>query len=134
MNGLSTDIAQAAHEVTDDAYANVDAVIDRIFESVDRHLPLGRKLIKLTVESSVPPGTPRRGYRRVEWIESALEPIRGRLTPAQFDDLVSALAIVIGWEAIIVLTDIRGLELADARRVVSTAARSLIEGALTSAH
>jgi AcrR family transcriptional regulator len=131
LNGLSTDIAQAAHDITDDACANVDAVIERIFASVERHLPLGRKLIKLTIEAPVAPGTPRRGYRRIEWIESALAPIRNGLEPDRFEDLVSALSVVIGWEAIIVLTDIRGLDLDDARRVTSTAARTLIEAALT---
>jgi AcrR family transcriptional regulator len=130
LNGLSTDIAEAASAVTDDVYANLDAVIERIFASVERHLPLGRKLIKLTIDAPVEPGTPRRGYRRVEWIESALAPIRKRLKPARFDDLVSALSVLIGWESIIVLTDVRGLDLARARRVTSTAAHALIDSAL----
>lgn len=131
LNGLSSDIAEAAHDVTDDVHANLDAVIERIFASVDRHLPLGRKLIKLTIDAPAVPGTPRRGYRRVEWIESALSPVRKRLTRTRYDDLVSALSVLIGWESIVVLTDVRGLDLARARRVTTTAAHDLIDSALT---
>ncbi len=32
---------------------------------------------------------PRRGYRRVEWIERALDPLRGTLPPERFERLVS---------------------------------------------
>jgi hypothetical protein len=39
-------------------------------------LPLGRKLIKLTVDAPPADGGPRRGYRRIAWIERALEPAR----------------------------------------------------------
>ncbi|HVT97039.1 MAG TPA: helix-turn-helix domain-containing protein, partial [Acidobacteriaceae bacterium] len=40
-------------------------------------LHLGRALIRLTVEGAEPSaGGPRRGYRRVQWIEEALKPAR----------------------------------------------------------
>ena len=42
----------------------------------------GRKLIRPTVDSRTPDAgqdTPRRGYRRVEWIESALMPWRRQI-------------------------------------------------------
>src|SRR4029078_9987239 len=73
---------------------------------------LGRSLIRLTVDA--PPTTdgdvaPRRGYRRVEVIEKALAPLREQIDPDRFQRLVFALAMVIGWEAIIVQRDICGL-------------------------
>lgn len=55
-------------------------------------IPLGRKLIKLTVDAPAVPGTPRRGYRRIQWIERAIAPLRDELTPARFERLVSQLA------------------------------------------
>jgi hypothetical protein len=38
----------------------------------------------------------------------AIEPLRDNLDDSGFERLVSALAIVIGWEALIVLQDLRG--------------------------
>lgn len=93
-------------------------------------LPLGRRLLRLTVDTAIPnSGTdaPRRGYRRVEWIEAALEPLRDRLTKERFERLVSALAVLIGWEAMIVLRDTRGLGPTTERRVTIWAAHALID-------
>ena len=60
-------------------------------------LHLGRALIRLTVEADAPaPGVPRRGYRRVQWIERALAPAREELTAREFERLVSALSVLDG--------------------------------------
>jgi AcrR family transcriptional regulator len=91
---------------------------------------LGRTIIRLTVgaaDGSRPRATPRRGYRRVEWIERALEPLRDGLEPERFDRLVSALTLVIGWEAMIVLQDTRGLDHREAEEICVWAARALLE-------
>jgi AcrR family transcriptional regulator len=89
---------------------------------------LGRTIIRLTVgaDRSAPPATPRRGYRRVEWIERALEPLRETLPPDRFERLVSALTLLIGWESMIVLQDTRGLTPAEAEEVCVWAARTLL--------
>jgi hypothetical protein len=95
-------------------------------------LPLGRRLIRLTVDppadaDAAAPATPRRGYRRIAWIERSLQPLRDELTEEQFERLVSALALVVGWEAMIVLRDLRGLDCADEERVTTWAARVLVD-------
>lgn len=88
---------------------------------------LGRTIIRLTVGARTgTPGAPKRGYRRVEWIELALEPLRETLPPARFERLVSALTLLIGWEAMIVLQDIRGLDASEAEEVCAWAARALL--------
>jgi AcrR family transcriptional regulator len=90
---------------------------------------LGRTIIRHTVGAArkrEPGAPPRRGYRRVEWIERALEPLRPTLPPQRFERLVSALALLIGWEAMIVLQDVRGLEFAEAEEVCVWAARTLL--------
>ncbi len=98
-------------------------------------LPLGRSLIRLTVDAPARDDgtTPRRGYRRVAWIEHALEPLRPELAPDAFERLVSALAMVVGWEALVVLDDFRGLTPEQQTETSLWAARALVRAALDEA-
>jgi hypothetical protein len=73
---------------------------------------------------------PLRGTRRVDWIEMALAPARHRMSTPMFERLVSALALCIGIEALLVLRDIRGLDAAQAEEVSSWAARALLRASL----
>jgi AcrR family transcriptional regulator len=116
----------------DDAGSRVEAMVNTISALSEETLPLGRSLIRLTVDAppALGPGEPKRGYRRVGWIEKALEPLRGQLDPAAFERLVSALAMVIGWEGLVVLQDLRGLDVDEQREVVVWAARALIHAAI----
>ncbi len=94
---------------------------------------LGRTIIRHTIGTRAPDDTsakPRRGYRRVEWIELALEPARAQLSDAEFERLVSSFTLLIGWEALIVLRDIRGLSPAEAEDVSAWAAKALLAAAL----
>jgi AcrR family transcriptional regulator len=116
-----------------DARARIAALIEALGAGMADTLPLGRKLIKLTVDTPPADGGPRRGYRRIAWIERALEPARPQLAPARFDQLVSALAILIGWEAFIVLYDVRGLTTGQACAVVTDTALALIDAAIEDA-
>ena len=116
-----------------DARARIATLIEALSDGMADTLPLGRKLIKLTVDTPPADGGPRRGYRRIAWIERALEPARPRLAPDRFDQLVSALAILIGWEAFIVLYDVRGLTTGQARMVITDTALALIDAAIEDA-
>lgn len=130
---LSKQAVDAKFELVDpggDVEARVTTMIDAIIENARVTLPLGRSLIKLTIDSPTPPGTPRRGYRRVAWIEKALSPLRSELTPKEFERLVSALAMVIGWEALIILADVRALAPAEQRQTVIWTARAILRKAL----
>jgi AcrR family transcriptional regulator len=123
-----------ADEGGDDVVARVDALARAVVRQQDEESErLGRTLIRLTVESPADDqGTtsPRRGYRRVEWIEQALAPLRARVDEERFERLVSALAMVIGWEAMLVLRDIRGLDRVEEEAVSSWAARVLVKATL----
>jgi hypothetical protein len=66
----------------------------------------------------------------VQWLERALEPLRPQLSVEQFDRLISALAVVVGWEAMTVLRDVRGLDAETERQVSTWAAKALIEAVL----
>ena len=132
----SGEVDRALDSVGEDGSAEerVTALIDAFMDVSAETLPLGRRIIKLTVD---PPGdrepTPRRGQRRVEWLERTVEPLRPILDDAAFERLVSALSLVVGWEAMVVLQDTRGLD-ADAQRdVITWAARSLVSAALADA-
>ena len=64
------------------------------------------------------------------WIERALEPLRSQVEPGAFERLVSALAMLIGWEALIVLQDLRGLTAEQQQETSLWAARALIRATL----
>jgi AcrR family transcriptional regulator len=110
----------------------VEALVRVLFASAADTLPVGRQIIRLTVDGSTAGGTPRRGYRRIEWIERALEPARERLTPPEFERLVSALAVLIGWEAMTVLADVRAVPPPEQLDTVVWACRALVDAALRS--
>jgi AcrR family transcriptional regulator len=94
---------------------------------------LGRTIIRLAGRPATGREAPPRGYRRVGWIERALEPARDRLGPDRFEALVSMLTLLIGWEAALVLRDVRNLEPADGVEVTVRAARALVRDALADA-
>lgn len=75
-------------------------------------------------------GAPSRGYRRIEWIETALAPVRSRLGAAKFDRLVSARSLYVGIKTLLVLRDIRGLDTAEVTEVCRWAARALLRASL----
>jgi AcrR family transcriptional regulator len=131
LSQSAVDDAIDAADDGEDAEERVAAMI-RAFASISAEtLPLGRSLIRLTVDAARDdPSSPKRGYRRVGWLERALEPLRDRLTRDEFERLVSALAMVVGWEAEIVLQDLRGLDPEEELAVTLWTARSIVRAAL----
>jgi AcrR family transcriptional regulator len=112
---------------------DVEARLERMVRAVQGMSPeverLGRQLIRLTVDADpeTSSGTEvRRGYRRIEWIETALAPLRDQIERPAFDRLVAAIALVVGWEAMIVERDICGLSPQQAQELSVWAARSLL--------
>jgi AcrR family transcriptional regulator len=135
LSQRAVDEAIEAADTGPDVDARVAAMIGALGEMLRATLPLGRALIRLTVDAPTPTETefPRRGYRRVGWIEQAIAPLRDQLGQAGFDRLVSSLAMVIGWEAFIVLSDLRGLPPDQQLTVSLWAGRALIAAALAEA-
>jgi len=121
---------------SDDAEHRVEVMaraVQKNFASTEQQ---GRTLLRLTVDVGPRERSsdqPLRGYRRIEWIERALAPLRGKLDNKRFERLVSALAMVIGWESLIVARDIRALSLGDAEDVSAWAARTLVKATLDEA-
>ncbi|QIS12730.1 TetR/AcrR family transcriptional regulator [Nocardia arthritidis] len=136
IGNLSTDTDTVIEQVdSDDPRARIRALVDALCANIGDTLPMGRRLVKLTVDTA--PSTddqPRRGYRRVRWIEWALEPLRKSLSPNEFENLVSSVALVIGWEAFIVLTDVRGMGPEAIGELCTRTAITLIDAADPTAH
>jgi AcrR family transcriptional regulator len=134
LGAMNLDVEAAIDEAGEpDARARIATLIALLSDGMAGSLPLGRKLIKLTVDAPPSGPAPKRGYRRIGWIEQALEPIRPQLGPDRFEQLVSALAVVIGWEAFVVLFDVRGLTAGQAREILTGAALTLFDAALAQA-
>lgn len=122
---------------SDDVETRLDSLVGAALESsIESEVPL-RTLVRITVERRLdeakggpPLDAPLRGGRRIEWVESALEPVRERLGAERFERLVSGLAMVIGLEALLVLRDIRGLDQAEMDDVSRWAARALLRASL----
>src|SRR4051812_9957779 len=122
-------LVEPQFEQRGDAAERVEALVRAVQQGFAETEALGRTIIRLTVgagDSSTTGRVPRRGYRRVEWIERALEPLRETLPPERFERLVSALTLLIGWEPMIMLQDIRALTADEAEEVCVWAARGLL--------
>ncbi|HTL43350.1 MAG TPA: TetR/AcrR family transcriptional regulator [Vicinamibacterales bacterium] len=126
-------VASALERESTDVQSRVDAIVRALNTVTPEVERLGRALIRLTVESgSAEPGAagmPRRGYRRIEWIEAAVEPLRNELGKVKFQRLVNALAMVVGWEALIVQRDVCGLSSSEGEELSLWAARALVAAA-----
>jgi AcrR family transcriptional regulator len=119
-----------------DPSARLEALVRSVQSMSPEVEKLGRTLIRLTVDdaSLQPDGDrPGRGYRRVEWIEAALAAMRDKTSPEDFDRLVRAVAVTIGWEAIIVQRDVCGLTAAQGEELSVWMAQTLLEATLAKA-
>ncbi|MDX8461970.1 TetR/AcrR family transcriptional regulator [Mesorhizobium humile] len=124
-------VDRAIDEASDDGEARVEHLVRALHHVSPEVERLGRSLIRLTVDGAPSEqGVPRRGYRRIEWIEQALSPLRDRLKPNGWNRLVHALAMVIGWEALIVQRDICGLSVAEGEDLSVWTANALVKAAL----
>jgi AcrR family transcriptional regulator len=113
-----------------EAPERLEAMVRAVQANAGDSEALGRTIVRHTVGAQeMVEGQPRRGYRRVAWIEDALAPARADLDPEAYERLVSALTLLIGWEALIILRDIRGLGVADAEDVCAWAAGALLAAA-----
>jgi AcrR family transcriptional regulator len=119
--------------------ADVEARLDRTVIALQRgaiaNEQLFRTMIRVTVGRPSPTTPaehtePRRGARRIDWIELALEPVRKQLGKQRFDRLVSALTVCLGIDSLIVLRDMRGLTGPEAETVSRWTARSLLRASL----
>jgi AcrR family transcriptional regulator len=116
-----------------DVGKRLDSLIENVQRQAIEKESLLRTMIHLTVLEKAEPQRPRRGMRRVDWIETALQPLRGRLGSAAYAQLVSALTLCVGIEALLVFRDIRGLTSSQAVAVSRWMARAVLAQSLREA-
>lgn len=115
-----------AHNVA----ARLSALIEQMQSMAISNESLLRTMIHQTVLERGSTASPRRGTRRIDWIEAALQPLANRVTGKQYARLVCAVALCGGIEALLVLRDICGLSDSDAIEVSRWAAQSLLKQTL----
>jgi AcrR family transcriptional regulator len=130
LSEADVDAAIDAADTDGDADQRVAAMVRALCGQSAETMALGRALVRLTVGEPAEAGAPSRGFRRIDWIERALDPLRGELDDVAFERLVSGLAMVVGWEALVVLQDLRGLGEQERTDTSLWAAHALIEATL----
>lgn len=120
---------------SDDPSARLDTVVIGLSEIFLGAEASYRSMLRMSLDPD--PATrgdlSLRQGRRFLWIEDALEPVRGMLTPGQFERLVNAIAASIGIEALVALMDLGGLTPAEAVEVMRWSAQALFQWALAEA-
>ncbi len=111
------------------AEARLDAAVGVMHRLALANEPLLRTMIRLTA-GRTSDARPIRGYRRVEWLTSAVMPVKARLGRLRFDRLVSALTACVGMDALFLLRDTRGLSASAAERVTRWTARALLAASI----
>jgi AcrR family transcriptional regulator len=132
MAGALPPARHAPGDDIEDARARLESLVHAIHRLMLQHERLLRTMIRLTAMQSNADG-PVRGYRRVDWIESAVAPVRRRLGASRFARLVSSLALCVGTDALIVLQDVRGLAPGAAERVAAWTAQALLSASIAEA-
>ena len=124
--------ASAPGTSVDNVEARVDALVRNMQRLAIENEPLLRTIIHDTVLAPASAAQPRRGTRRLEWIESAVKPLRERLGKPEYQRLVSSLALCTGIEALLVLRDICGLSPGEITRVSQWMCRAMVKESLSS--
>jgi AcrR family transcriptional regulator len=135
----------AMEAALDGVFAGAEAVIGEATEVRERVHRVARYLFDATrenergfrlflgkaLEASAQEGAPQlRGARRLPMYEAALEPVRARLAPQAFKDLVHALSGATGLEAWLALRDVCRLEEAEAYRILALTVDALLDALL----
>jgi AcrR family transcriptional regulator len=113
-----------------DMETRLSLLIEQMQSMAIRNESLLRTMIHQTVLERSPAAMPRRGTRRIDWIEAALKPLAKRITAKAYARLVSGLALCAGIEALLVLRDICGLSEIEAIEVSRWAAQALLQQTL----
>jgi AcrR family transcriptional regulator len=112
------------------ALARLDATLRVMHDLTLEHEGLLRTIQRLTAAGETTPGVRPRGSRRIDWLTSAIEPIRPRLGSKAFARLVSSLCVCVGFDSLFLLRDVRGLSPAEALRVTRWMAQAMVQASV----
>jgi AcrR family transcriptional regulator len=114
--------------------SDIDERFDIVFTEMARQVTDNeialRAMLRLSLETPSKQGELllRRGRRRV-WIADGLEPLRAKMSRADFERLVLAVAVATGIEAFVWLTDMAGLSRSQALKIMRFSAQTLLDAA-----
>jgi AcrR family transcriptional regulator len=116
----------------EDPLARLEIVTESQTRRIVEHEPEYRAQLRLALEGESAGGEslPLRRGRRIEWIEDALSPLRGRMSERELWQLVLGIGATLGIEAFVWLTDMGGLSREEAVEVMRSNARTLLRSAL----
>jgi AcrR family transcriptional regulator len=116
----------------DDMPTRVNRLVRALNELTTGKEQLLRQMVRFTIDrGQIEPGVPPRPSRRIDYVEHAIAPLQTRLAPLGYDLLLRSLAVVIGIEARIVLSDICGLDDAQILETQQWAAQALLAASLS---
>jgi AcrR family transcriptional regulator len=116
----------------EDPLARLEILAENLTRRIIEHEPEYRAQLRLALEGE-PAGAeslPLRVGRRIEWVEDALSPLRGRMPERELRRLVYGIGATLGIEALVWLTDMGGLSREEAVDVMRSNARTLLRSAL----
>jgi len=120
-----------------DAHTRLASLATALRQLGESHEPELRTMMRAALDMSLSgqqqPAAPARGGRRLDWIRTALDPVKDRLPQEAYSQLVDALAVCVGIDALIVLRDVCGLRSEEAEKVMIWMSTSLLDRALTDA-
>ena len=119
----------------DDPAERLEIVLDEYLRMTVENEPALRTAFVLSVDADGDGQAElvlRRG-RAIGWIESALEPLRGRLSAKDIGLLARAIRASAGVESLIWLCDIGGLSRQDAVKLMKWSAHALLQAAIADA-
>ena len=116
----------------EDPLARLEMVAEGQTRQLLEHEPELRAQLRLALEGESAAGEslPLRRGRRIEWIEDALSPLRGRMPERELRRLIYGIGATLGIEALVWLTDMGGLSREEAVEVMRSNARTLLRSAL----
>lgn len=114
---------------SEDPVARLDRVASALHAMIRANEASLRLILMNSLQRAGNGDVPPRQNRRTPLIEAALEPARSQFKPAALRNLVRALALIIGTEAMVVLKDVLQLDEAEAQKVRRWAIRALVEAA-----
>ncbi len=116
----------------EDPMARLEIMAENLTRRIIEHEPEYRAQLRLALEGEPADGEslPLRVGRRIEWVEDALAPLRGRMPQSEVRRLVYGIGANLGIEALVWLTDMAGLSSEEAVEVMLSNARTLLRSAL----
>jgi AcrR family transcriptional regulator len=109
--------------------ARLDRLVSDVFNMVVENEGVFRALLGASASQSP---HAHRGGRRLNWLREALSPLKAEIPAKEFEQLVNALALVTGIEALVVVRDVCELDNKQGERLLRWTAKSLLAQAVAS--